>query len=494
MALLFAVLTFGSQADAQTPAPTPTPESTDTPKPQKQEELPPGPVRNLSISPAHGQIEVTWDAPPLPLYGPGASYYRYKHRASGGSWSSWKNISRTSATIGSLVNGQRYQVQVLACNSVGCSGASSVYGAPVAPTATPTNTPVPLPDPPTRLRISLDTDNNARIVVSYRRSESPHYYEFELHGSSSRNGSYSKAATDSDSSSPAYFSNLTRGRWYKARGRNCIDSSRRSCGDWSAFTSAIELPNIIGNPTATPTRVPIGIASATATATHTPTHPPAATAGCRMTDLGYISVSKTEVHRHRWTTDDCKSANRKKDHKDSYSRYYGFSLTREADVAITLTSVQDTYLYLLDGIGVGGGVKHQNDDIDWDARNLNSRISETLPAGSYTIEATTYGQRTTGNFALKVQSAILASSVIPSSSSHSWPAITRWTPLPPVQINLSASHDWYSETIGGTKYNAFRRHSNRWEIQNYVALKQVRGVPIGPSAKTEVYVNNRKGL
>ena len=426
MALLFGALTLNSRADAQTPAPTSTIEPTDTPKPQRQEEVSPGPVRNLSVSPSNRTLKVSWDAPPLPLFGPGASSYRYRYRASGGSWSSLKTTYRKSATIGSLTNGRRYQVQVLACNNAGCSSASSVYGTPVAPTATPTKTPIPLPDPPTRLRISLDPNDSRRIEVSYRRSESPHYYEFELYDSSSENGSYSVAATEEDRNSPVRFDDLTRGRWYKARGRNCLDFSGRNCGDWSAFTSAFELPSI-GSPTRTPTptptatRTPAAVSTAThtptptrtpiatptptgttnisSTATHTPTptETPAATAGCKMTDLGYISANEPQVYEDKWTTHDCKSSNR----KYRYARYYGFTLAADAEVTITLTSAVDTYLYLLNGIGKDGAVRRDNDDIEKYV-NLNSEIKATLPADSYTIEATTYASDTTGDYTLKL--------------------------------------------------------------------------------------------
>ena len=440
MALLLAALIFGSEADAQTPAPTstatPTIEPTDTPKPQKQEEVSPGPVRNLSVSPSNRTLEVSWDAPPLPLFGHGASSYRYGYRASGGSWSSLKTTYHKSVTIGSLTNGRRYQVQVLACNDAGCSSVSSVYGTPVAPTATPTKTPIPLPDPPTRLRISLDSDHSRRIEVSYRRSESPHYYEFELRGSSSENGSYSVAATEDDSRSPVRFSNLTRGRWYKARGRNCLDSSRRNCGDWGAFTSSIELPNIGDpTPTSTPTATPTGAIAATATVTHTPTptEPPPDTAGCGMTDLGYISVSKTEVYQDEWTTDDCKSPNRKDDNKDSYARYYGFTLAADAEVTITLTSDEDTYLYLLNGIGANGSVARKNDDIDG-AANKNSRITvdeDPLPAGKYTIEATTYHSDKVGDYNLTVN--ISLTQAPPTAT----PTPT-YTPTPTVTVTPAA--------------------------------------------------------
>ena len=38
---------------------------------------------------------------------------------------------------------------------------------------------------------------------------------------------------------------------------------------------------------------------------------------------------------------------------DRYARYYTFSLDSTSDVTITLTSEEDTYLYLLEGDGQG---------------------------------------------------------------------------------------------------------------------------------------------
>jgi hypothetical protein len=46
-------------------------------------------------------------------------------------------------------------------------------------------------------------------------------------------------------------------------------------------------------------------------------------------------------------------------------------------------------------------VADENDDIETGV-NSNSRIVETLAAGAYTIKATTYGEGTTGDFAMSV--------------------------------------------------------------------------------------------
>ena len=84
------------------------------------------------------------------------------------------------------------------------------------------------------------------------------------------------------------------------------------------------------------------------------------------------------------------------------ARFYAFTLTEDATVAVTLTSKDDTYLYLLSGAGRDGDALAENDDIDRDARNYNSRLEAALPAGTYTIEATTYHGGMDGEFMLEV--------------------------------------------------------------------------------------------
>ena len=103
------------------------------------------------------------------------------------------------------------------------------------------------------------------------------------------------------------------------------------------------------------------------------------------------------VTQGSWSAD-CPSTQR----DNSYARAYTFSLSRQSDVTIELQSQTDTYLYLLSGTGTSATYLDENDDIDTDGRNYNSRITRTLAAGSYTIEATTYDKRATGDFTLTV--------------------------------------------------------------------------------------------
>ncbi len=88
---------------------------------------------------------------------------------------------------------------------------------------------------------------------------------------------------------------------------------------------------------------------------------------------------------------------------DRFARFYNFTLSDAADVIIMLTSDEDTYLYLLDGHGKGGTTLHENDDIEAGGVNLNSRISVSLQAGDYTVEATTYNAEIEGAFTLTIE-------------------------------------------------------------------------------------------
>jgi hypothetical protein len=84
-----------------------------------------------------------------------------------------------------------------------------------------------------------------------------------------------------------------------------------------------------------------------------------------------------------------------------YARYYSFELEQSSEVTIDLVSSVDTYLYLRRGDSRSGDFLRENDDVE-PGVNLNSRISETLDTGSYTIEATTYSPGEAGSFTLTI--------------------------------------------------------------------------------------------
>ncbi len=95
----------------------------------------------------------------------------------------------------------------------------------------------------------------------------------------------------------------------------------------------------------------------------------------------------------RWT-DDVLSVNR----SGSYARYYAFRLEARATVVISLWSGQDPYLFLLADAGKDGRVLDSNNDYI----GSQSRITRTLDAGYYTIEATTHSAGRTVYFKLDV--------------------------------------------------------------------------------------------
>ena len=83
-----------------------------------------------------------------------------------------------------------------------------------------------------------------------------------------------------------------------------------------------------------------------------------------------------------------------------FARYYSFTLEEDSEVTIDLSSDVDTYMYLRSGDVLAGTFVAENDDHEGSQRV--SRISETLGAGSYTIEATTFTAGETGSFTLTV--------------------------------------------------------------------------------------------
>ena len=91
----------------------------------------------------------------------------------------------------------------------------------------------------------------------------------------------------------------------------------------------------------------------------------------------------------------------------SYARFYTFTLDDTQDVAITLESVLDTYLYVREGEGTGGHIVHEDDDDDHSvftlASSTDSGISESLENGTYTVEATTHDPGQSGSFILDVK-------------------------------------------------------------------------------------------
>lgn len=147
-------------------------------------------------------------------------------------------------------------------------------------------------------------------------------------------------------------------------------------------TASVPTPIPTATFTPTPTTVP-GVP------TPVPTPIPTATP---VADACVTPIAGDGVSTASWIST-CQSTNRPLDPAADggtyYARYYTFELSAASSVSITLESSEDTFLYLLNEKGKTGSVAHFNDDIDY-PNNSNSRIEETLQAGSYTIEAATY--------------------------------------------------------------------------------------------------------
>ena len=90
----------------------------------------------------------------------------------------------------------------------------------------------------------------------------------------------------------------------------------------------------------------------------------------------------------------------------SHARYYTFTLDASSEVTVRLeSSAANTYLYLRREDATSGTALHENDDHQ--GSTSISQIQETLPAGSYTIEATTSAAGETGGFTLTVSRSVV---------------------------------------------------------------------------------------
>ena len=164
--------------------------------------------------------------------------------------------------------------------------------------------------------------------------------------------------------------------------RTCTNPKRNRCGaDCSG--------------SATPTR------TCTVSAGNCPVTPVSCTS-C-TTSLGTLTSTVTEADQSLITT--CNSESRSGKH----AKYYTFTLGSTTAVTIDLTSdTIDTYLYLHKHDGAkqcGVGKEEDSNDDRGGDRTTHSRITKSLTAGTYIIEATTYYSNRTGSFDLKVTPA-----------------------------------------------------------------------------------------
>ena len=152
---------------------------------------------------------------------------------------------------------------------------------------------------------------------------------------------------------------------------------------------------------------------------------------------------------------------------DRYARFYTFTLDAESDVTIDLSSDEDTFLYLRTGTSTDGSPIHENDDRA--TGDYDSRIAESLGAGTYTIEATTYAAGTTGSFTLTVTTVPVSDTITPEPPDPPTPDPTPGDPTSPIPAgctlqnfsSTSVDDSWSSDcisqnrTANGTHYAKF---------------------------------------
>ncbi len=121
-----------------------------------------------------------------------------------------------------------------------------------------------------------------------------------------------------------------------------------------------------------------------------------------LQDPCFTAIDGSGTYTGSWD-DTCLSENRPDgDGGDYYARFFTFTLDESTSVTIDLTSDADTFLYLMEGSDKDGAIETENDDIS--DGNRNSRIEDQmLSAGTYTIEATTYDAKESGDFTLVVE-------------------------------------------------------------------------------------------
>ena len=152
---------------------------------------------------------------------------------------------------------------------------------------------------------------------------------------------------------------------------------------------------------------------------------------------------------------DCHSPNRPFDPEGRgdgiyYAVYYDFNVSQISEVTITLESSTDPYLYLVTGAGRNGEELDKNNDIDYEAYNLNSRIIKILEPGDYSIEATTYANEATGEFILTVEGINFAeqrdraalTAFYHATNGDNWTNNDNWLTDAPLG-------EWYGVTMNG---------------------------------------------
>ena len=163
-------------------------------------------------------------------------------RAAGGSWPS----AGSGATIASSVSSRTY---------TSLTGGSLIYRARLnaCPTDTPSNctdydsTAITLTKAPAPSISGITLANQDDLTVVYTvaawTNGSGDHYDFEIQRAETATGSFADYEdADTPSATPHKFDNVHTGYHYKARGRRCSDAAATICGNWSGYSSAVNVP------------------------------------------------------------------------------------------------------------------------------------------------------------------------------------------------------------------------------------------------------------
>lgn len=181
-----------------------------------------------------------------------------------------------------------------------------------------------------------------------------------------------------------------------------------------------------------------------------PAPAPVITPTCSTTSLASASGSRSG----RWSASDCTSPYR----TNKYVDYYRMTAGSSQEMRIDLTSSEDAYLLFYNGTSTTGAPDAFNDDYGGET---DARLTVDLVGGrTYTIGATTYSDRTTGSYSLRLTPVTIAV-VVPAPGTPNRPSVTAG--------NARVSLDW-SNVANATGY----------EVQQWDSVARVwRALPSG---------------
>ncbi len=215
---------------------------------------------------------------------------------------------------------------------------------------------------------------------------------------------------------------------------------------WDRLPSWLPISVTTPTPTATltptPTLEPAPILTPTPTSTPSPSPEPTPTEQC-------IQALTESIVAGMWESN-CSSTAR----DGRYARFYSFTLAEESEVTVTLTSDEDTYLYIREGEDEDGTILYENDDIR-QYLDLNSRVAATLAVGTYTIEATTYDAGVVGEFTLTLTG--LSATYTPEPTPTSTPEPTPNEPCIETVTSSSVSGTWGSSCESSERGGSYAR-------------------------------------